>query len=156
MPFKVKDLLVDVTTGVGLVNCQPTWICRFGYCSYVVQSICQHHCTYIVQSICHYGCTHFQPSYCQHGSITVTITCPGSLVTDTSPIIQATPQFSGPALVNLKEQLKQALEIAERQGVAEADALQPQTLEEVDLLEKSMTEGLEALKQRRAELGKKK
>lgn len=154
MPFKVKDLLIDVTSVAGALQCHPTFICHFG-CSFQIYSGCHHFCTYLVQSVCHFGCTNHLPSICQHGSVTVTITCPGSLVTDTTPIIQTTPQFSGPALVNLKDQLKMALEVAEKQSVAETDALQPQTLADVELLESKMGEALEALKARKAELRKK-
>ncbi|HEY3441995.1 MAG TPA: hypothetical protein VGK29_14635 [Paludibaculum sp.] len=154
MPFKVKDLLVDVASATNALQCYPTFICHFG-CSFHIYSGCHNYCTYLVQSICHYGCTNHFPSICQHGSVTVTVTCPGTLVTDTTPIIQTTPQYSGPALINLKEQLKAALEIAEKQSVAEADALQPQTLADVEMLETKMGEALEALKARKAELKKK-
>ena len=155
MPFKLKDLLVDVVSAAGALQCNPTYICRFG-CSFHIYSGCHQFCTYLVQSICHLGCSNFSPTYCQAGSLPITLTCPGSLITDTSPIIQTTPQISGPALANLKDQLKQALEVAEKQGVAESEALQPQTLEDVALLETKMGEAMEALKARKAELSKKK
>lgn len=153
MAFKVKDLMIDVTSA-GALQCHPTLICNFG-CT-VIHSHCYLACTYIAFSACNYGCSIYSPTYCQYGSITVTVTCPGSLVTDTTPIIQTIPQLSGQALGNLKEQLKQALDAAEKQQAAEAEALKPQTVADVEMLEGKLNAALEELRARKAELQKKK
>src|SRR5262249_46416898 len=112
MTFKVRDLMIDVSSAAAQFKCPGTSLI-----------FCNHFCTYIVPSVCHLGCTYHAPSICAWGSITVTVTCPGTLVTDTTPILQTIPQVSGPALTNLKDQLKQALELAERQEVAQDEAL---------------------------------
>lgn len=108
MTFKVKDLMIELNQP-GLA-CHPTFICACTHITHVTCGFCS-----FAHTICNFGCSFAQPSFCQHGSITVTITCPGTLVTDTSPIIQTLPQVSGPALGNLKNQLKEALAAAEKQ-----------------------------------------
>jgi hypothetical protein len=155
MAFKVKDLMIDVSSATGALQCQPTLICRFG-CTYLAFSGCHLACTYLAFSGCHLGCSFYLPSLCAFGSVTQTITCPGSLVTDTGTILQTIPQLSGEALGNLKEQLKQALDLAEKQQAAEAEAQAPQTLADVEMLEKKLGEALDELRARKAELHKKK
>ena len=151
MPFKVKDLMVDVTSATGpYLQCYPTYICHWG-CTYYGYSGCHFYCTHVHFS----GCGLTLQVECQNGSVPVVL-CPGSLVTDTTPIIQNTPQFSGPSLVNLKEQLKLALAAAEKQTAIESETLKPQTLADVEMLEKKMGEALEELRARKAELHKKK
>ena len=153
MPFKVKDLMIDVTSA-GALQCHPTLICNFG-CT-VVYSHCYLACTYVAFSACHYGCSFYSPTWCHYGSVTVTLTCPGSLVTDTTPIIQTIPQLGGEALGNLKEQLKQALDAAEKQQAAQVEASTPQTVADVEMLEGKLIAALEELRVRKAELQKKK
>ena len=156
MAFKVKDLMIDVSSATGAVQDQPALLCRFG-CTYVQAfSGCYLGCSYLAFSGCHFGCSFYYPSYCQFGSVTVTIGCPGSLVTDTGPILQTIPQLSGEALGNLKEQLKAALDQAEKQQAAESEAQTPQTLADVEMLEKKVGEALDELRARKAELQKKK
>jgi hypothetical protein len=154
MPFKVKDLMIDVTSVSPALQCHPTFICQLG-CTVAISG-CHLGCSYIAFSACHFGCSFYLPSICQAGSITVTLTCPGSLITDTGPILQTIPQLSGLALGNLKEQLKQALEAAEKQQAVEAEALKPQTVADVEMLESKLTGALEELRARKAELQKKK
>ena len=156
MAFKVKDLMIDVSSASAALQCQPTFIfCQFG-CTYAAFSGCHLACTYLAFSGCHFGCSFFLPSFCQHGSVTVTLTCPGSLITDTGPILQTIPQLGGEALGNLKEQLKLALDLAEKQQAAEAEAQTPQTLADVEMLEKKVGEALDELRARKAELLKQK
>lgn len=157
MAFKVKDLMIDVTPAGGAQLCHPTAIpCVFG-CT-VIDTGCRFACSYLAFSACLYGCSFNYPSIivCQAGTITATFTCPGSLVTDTGPILQTIQQMSGPALGNLKEQLKQALEAAEKQQAAEAETLKPQTVADVEMLESKLTAALEELRARKAELQRKK
>jgi len=156
MPFKVKDLLIDITSTAGVAQCNPTYIlCQHG-CTYIAAySGCHIHCSYLV-SFCQAGCSVFAPSLCTFHSVTGTIvTCPGSLVTDTGPILQTIPQLSGPALGNLKEQLKQAIALAEKQESAEAESLKVQTVADAELVERKLTEALEEIRARKAELQKK-
>jgi hypothetical protein len=155
MAFKVKDLMIDVSSATGALQNQPALFCRFG-CSYLAFSGCNWGCSYLAFSGCYFGCSFYYPSYCQYGSVTVTVGCPGSLVTDTGPILQTIPQLSGDALGNLKEQLKAALDMAEKQQAAETEAQTPQTLADVEMLEKKLAEGLDELRARKAELQKKK
>ena len=155
MPFKVKDLMVDVTSAVGgIQQCYPTFICHFG-CTVWGYSGCYYYPTW--HTGCHFPCSLslLAPAACQQNSMPVVNTCPGSLVTDTTPIIQTTPQFSGPVLANLKAQLTQALAAAEKQTAVESEALKPQTLADVEMLETKMGEALGELRARKAELNKK-
>lgn len=144
MTFKVKDLMIDVSSATAQLQCAHTLIG------------CHYYCSHLAISYCHFGCSFHFPSICPAGTITPTITCPGTLVTDTSPIIQTINQVSGPALVNLKAQLKEALELAERQGVVEAESLKPQSVGDAEMLEKKLGEALEEVRARKAELQKKK
>ena len=154
MAFKVKDLMIDVSSATGALQGQPALFCRFGCTYYAAFSGCHLACTYLAFSGCHYGCSYFQPSYCTFGSVTVTQTCPGTLVTDTGTILQTIPQLSGEALGNLKEQLKLALDQAEKQQAAEAESQTPQTVADVEMLEKKLGEALDELRARKAELKK--
>ena len=151
MTFKVKDLMIDISSATAQFACTHHTLCA----GHTLVG-CNYYCSQVAFSICHFGCTNHFPSICTHGSVTVTITCPGTLVTDTSPIFQTLPQLSGPALGNLKEQLKQALELAERQEAGQAEALKPQTVADAEMLEKKLGEALEELRTRKAELQKKK
>jgi sialic acid synthase SpsE len=58
-------------------------------------------------------------------------------------------------LATLKAQLQQALAQVEQAEKTAADAAKPQTLQEVDELEKKLTDALSELKARREELKKK-
>ena len=158
MAFKVKDLMIDVSAAAGALPDQAALYCRFGCTYYAAFSGCHLACTYLAFSGCHYGCSFAFPSYCHYGSVTVTITqtCPGSLVTDTGPILQTIPQLGGEALGNLKEQLKTALEMAEKQQAAEVQSQTPQTVADVEMLEKKLGEALDELRARKSELQKKK
>jgi hypothetical protein len=156
MPFKVKDLLVDVSSATVALQCQPTFLCHFGCSYYLAHSACHFGCSQIAFSVCHYGCTFQLPSICTFASVTVT--CFQSVVPTTdpiSPILQASPQLSGPVLGNLKQQLREALTAVEKQEAAEAESLQPQTLADVEMLEKKFSEAQEELRARKAELQKK-
>ena len=119
MAFKVKDLMIDVTSVAGVQPGQVAAFCRFGCTYFGAYSGCHLACTYLAVSACHYGCSFFYPSICQYGSVTVTQTCPGTLVTDTGPIFET-----------------------------------PQTVADVEMLEKKLGEALDELRARKAELKK--
>ncbi len=55
----------------------------------------------------------------------------------------------------LKEQLKQQLAEVEKQEQAAAESMRPQTVAEVDNLQKKLQDALDELKARRAELAQK-
>ena len=55
----------------------------------------------------------------------------------------------------MKEQLKQQLAEVEKQEQSAAESLRPQTVAEVDELQKKLQEALDELKARRAELAQK-
>jgi hypothetical protein len=146
MTFKVKDLMIDVSSATAQIQCPNHTLIA-----------CHFYCTYVI-SFCHYGCSFYFPSYCAFGSVTVTqtiTTCPGS-IPDTTPIIQTIPQVGGPVLANLKDQLKQALDLAERQEAAQAESQQLHTLADAEMLEKKLNEAIEDVRARKAELQKKK
>ncbi len=161
MPFKVNDLMIDVTsakaTGAQALCIQGTQLCHF-QCTIAV-TICQFQCSHVVSicylgcshlpTICHFGCTFYQPSYytCQFGPTYFTPTCPGTPVID--------PQQIGDPAV-LKERLQASLEALEQQQKAAEEALKPQTLADVEMLETKLTEALTTLRAQKAELHKKK
>ena len=68
---------------------------------------------------------------------------------------EASPVNSLASLSDLKEQLKRQLIEVEKQEAATEESLQPQSVDEVDLLMQKLTDALEELKGRRAELLKK-
>ncbi len=135
--FRFKDLTIDVATFA-----QPCHIfhsavpCRF-YCSFHITDPCRFTCT-VVHSIVP----------CQFGSQIPTVTCPGSLVTDT---LGTETIIENPGA--LKQRLKQALAAAEASEKVQAENEKP-TLEEINVLEHKMTEALEELRRQKAELQK--
>jgi hypothetical protein len=145
MTFKVKDLMIDVSSATAQIQCPNFTLIG-----------CHFYCTYVI-SVCHYGCSFYYPSFCAFGSVTVTqtITCAGS-IPDTTYVFQTIPQASGPALANLKDQLKQALDLAERQEAAQTESQQVQTVADAEMLEKKLNEAIEDVRARKAELQKKK
>ena len=152
MPFKVKDLLVDVTSVVNTIQqCHPTYMCKFG-CSILAFSGCYHVCSHL-PSYCHLGCTFALPSICPQGT---QVTCGPTFIWQTETLVQQTPQLRGPVLSSFKENLRLALEVAERQSAAENEALKPQTAAEVEMLETKLGEALEDLRARKVDPNKKK
>ena len=87
--------------------------------------------------------------------ITPINTCTPLASQPTGPIDIGDPAQGVEQLGALKEQLKQALEQVEQQHQAAQDALRPQTVAEVDELQKKMADAMEELKARRAELERK-
>jgi hypothetical protein len=80
------------------------------------------------------------------GGCGATLQCAGSI--DPGPIAQ------GQDLARLKEQLRQALNNVEAAEKALDERLKPQTVEEVEDLQKKMQDALGALEERKAELQK--
>lgn len=137
--FRFKDLTIDVAR-----YAQPCHIfhsvvpCRF-YCSFHITDPCRFTCTVIHSEVT-----------CQFGTQIPTVTCPGSLVTDT---LGTETILENPGA--LKQRLKQALAAAEASEKVQVESEQPGTLEEINLLEQKMTEALEELRRQKAELQKK-
>ena len=137
--FKVKDLMIDVTSVQQAQICVNfTRICYF-QCTFQIT------CNFFHSQICRFGCTVFNtPIPCVAGTtITFTPTCPGSV----DPPFQVDP-------ATLKEQLQAQLAAVEAAEKAVNDQLQPQTVADVDMLTQKLTEAMEALKARKAELQK--
>ena len=123
MPFRVKDLMIDITSQISDTVHLP---CRLSY-------LCVYYCSHAITNICTLTCTHI-----------------GSPVT---PPTHFTHTFlEDPA--GLKQQLKVALAAAEAAEKALATEQQPQTVADVEMLEKKLAEASEALRTRKAELQK--
>jgi hypothetical protein len=83
----------------------------------------------------------------------------GSAISQLTPPCSIAGPGPGPegtlsALTALKERLKQHLAEIEKQEKAAEESLRPQTVAEVDDLQKKLQDAMEELKQRRAELAK--
>jgi len=136
MRFRVKDLGIDVHSEdiaekTALI-CPATGISQCGRCSVVGQSFCTD-CTTQAFSIC--GGT----------------PCP-AISAEPCGGISLDPVEK---LRRLKAQLQEALSQVEQQEAEMAEAMAPQTAEEVDMLQSKLQEALEALKERRAEIQRK-
>ena len=148
MPFKVKDLMIDVSSESQLRFTPPVTIfcCRLG-CTAITE-VCRFYCTVIPTNPCGYLHTYGGCGFPFTHVPCVAGTCAGS---ETPWTPQINPQQFG----SLKEQLKFALEAAEAQEKAAAESLKPQTVADVEMLEKKLTEALDELRARKAELQKK-
>lgn len=131
MPFKIRDLLINVDTAADVANAE-----KMGeYCR--------------VPSYCVYGswCWHFscwEATICKMGS------CP--MGTAFEPREGA---LGNEDLAALKQRLEAALEVVKaRQAATNATAVrEPETLEEIEALERKLAEALAELKARKARLG---
>lgn len=140
MAFRVKDLTISLeaaaAANIGVLQCPLHTIKVCSPCTYHYPTFCGH-CTYFITQI-----------PCYHG----TVVCPtGSVITITDPTIYTDPVTQANPAV-LKEQLQQALKSLE----AAEQGAKPQTLADVEMLEKKMTEALEELRAQKAEFQKKK
>ena len=157
MPFRVKDILIDVLqpqlcpqhTLIGChFFCTHQISCHWG-CSFQIS--CHWGCSH--QISCHWGCS-FQIS-CPFHSVACplgSIQCPGGSVACPGSIFEQTPL--DPAVI--KERLQAELAAAKAADEVMAEMMRPQTIEQVDLLEAKLKEALEDLGKRREELRKKK
>ncbi len=142
MPFRLKDLMIDVTAaGSAIQNAGVYRPCGFHY------SIVG--CQFIHTFPCVWGCTHPASYYTCQNTLPTTFTCPGSLVTDT---LGTGTIVENPGLV--KERLKVALAAAEAAETAQAQSFEVQTVADADMLESKLTGALEELRARKAELQK--
>ena len=148
MPFKVKDLMIDLSAQ----KAPQLPLCRIG-CTRVI-SYCLFTCSgdptvntcrYFESTIvtCRYGITN--------------ITCIGGscgFSEDTIDTIDTI--YEDPTQVSaLKEKLKSALEKVEAHEKTVAENLKPQTVADVEMLETKLNEALAELKSRKTELQKK-
>ncbi len=143
MPFRLKDLMIDVTAAGSALQHEGIYKhCGFHYTLVG--------CQFIHTFPCIWGCTH-PPSYYPpcHNTLPVTLTCPGSLITDTlgTGTILENPGF-------VKERLKVALAAAEAAEKAQEQSFEVQTVADADLLEQKLAGALEELRARKAELQK--
>jgi len=132
------------------LTCGPTCICS-NNCT-LTCGPCTAVCTQACTGTCHYGS-------CAGCSIAITCarSCPagGTFVLPEQFVAQMAPG----ELQRLKTQLRATMQqVSQREKVlaaaAEKGAIVPQTVEQVDALEKKLSEALEELRQRRAELQK--
>ncbi len=142
MPFKIKDLMIEVTSiakqcFAGTVCHQPS-LCG-GACSYLAISLCGIHCSHL-HSACA-GCTFVISNPCTlHCTHIGSIVCPGGSGFPTTPY----QLEEDPAV--LKEQLKAALKAVEDREKEIADSLAVKTLADAELLEGKLGEALEEIK----------
>lgn len=154
MPFKIKDLMIDVTSipkaCIGHTLCAQPSIC--GSCSHFVSCIgcsiavsacgfnCSHlvsfcaGCTQAITNQCTIMCTHVG-SQCVTGSIV----CPGSIITTTPYQAEIDPAV-------LKAQLQAALKATEEREKEFQAELEVKTLKDAEMLEGKLTEALEEIK----------
>lgn len=143
MPFRIKDLTVDLTSATAGLACplHTIILCQY-HCTYHFPTYCFYHCTFQI-SPCHY----YFPTYVPCPANTQIVTCPGGSIIDPGDIVTQPPEV-------LKARLQEALKAVEAQQQIVDQSQQPQTLADVDMLEKKLTEALEELKKRRSELQK--
>jgi hypothetical protein len=156
MPFKVKDLMIDLTTQGKIRNdCQPTLACRVG--GTVTTPVCGLHCSIIptVQLCGFYATLHPTTTICGFaGTLPCLATCLGS-ETPWTPVLQGDPQTGVQQGASLKEQLQAALQQVEAQEKTTEESLKPQSVADVEMLEKKLNEALDELRVRKTELQKK-
>jgi hypothetical protein len=160
MPFKVKNLMVDVPSATtAAANLKATLTVQTVTIHPTATIFCHIGCTQPTFITCHFACSFISPCTfhtlvtCQFHSLpttTITHTTCGFSVEPTT-IIGQVPQ-STPVV---KEQLQQALAAVEAQQAAAEESLKPQSLEDVEMLEKHLTEALAELKTQKADLQKK-
>jgi hypothetical protein len=143
MPFRLKDLMIDVTTAAGSAVQNEGVFRPCGFNFTIVA------CQFIHTFPCVWGCTHPASYYTCLNTLPTTFTCPGSLVTDTLGTVTIA---ENPTL--LKERLKTALAAAEAAEASQAQSFQVQTVADADMLESKLTGALEELRARKAELQK--
>lgn len=171
--FKVKDLMIDINSNIVNVTQTCLYPTACNPCTYQISyCLCTNRptitgCGY--PSICDWRTQITCPTISDPcgpltgGGCGVNYsTCPGASVTDwqtgttiiqTGTIVQTGNIAAQPAdLGVLKEQLRAQLAQVEKMEAAQAEALQPQSIEELDELEAKLDEAMQALKARRAEL----
>ena len=174
MRFRVKDLGIDVhSENVAESAERVAAICRTdgvshphcGTCSLVGQSICSD-CTTQAFSICGgTPCPGISVTACGACSVKGASVGCSDCTTEAFSICGGTPcphvssdpcvtgsQDPTQQLGRLKTQLKEALAQVEQQEAEMAEAMAPQTVEEIDMLESKLRDALEALSERRAEI----
>lgn len=177
MPFKVRDLMIDVVPeaggGANIACCPGTMLTGDPFCcpgtGFRTPACCPGTgfrtclCSYISPACC--PGTSFRtccPTFCCPGTLPVTCEpcspipftgcdpispCPGGSIIPPERGV-ATPEN----LATLKAQLQQALAQVEGQERAMEESQKPQTVEEAEVLEQKLVEALEELRQHREEL----
>ena len=152
MAFKVKDLMIEVMGGIPYITgtVRPPCMCT----SPTRPCLCSNWRTPI--PTCVYNATTRRPVACEAGTVGCGASWdPTTPVFQTETIIQQTPVLQQEEIAPLKEQLKAALELVEKQEAAINEQLQPKTLEDVNLLESKLTEALGELRVQKAALERK-
>jgi hypothetical protein len=164
VPFKIKDLMIDITSlrkpNIGGTVCpQFSVLCgpcsvsiHCGHCSFVVS--CAFGCSAAISATCGHQCS-FLPTPCFGCSVAITnpchlhcthigSQCPGGTGPCGFSIVTTPFQELDPTL--LKEQLKEALKLAEEREKALNENLAVQTLADAELVEGKLAEALEEVK----------
>jgi hypothetical protein len=121
----------------------PTPIC-FQNCSFTVTTICHTACSNPISPRCEELCS-FALTVCQAG-------CTFHIPSIQGPV---GPEDPVERLAAVRAQLEAALAQVKEQEEAQAEAMAPQTVEQVDLLVTKLQEALTALEARRAQLQQK-
>ncbi len=154
MAFKIKDLMIDVTSipkpCIGGTLCAQPSFCgscshfvSCGHCSAVI-SFCGNNCSQLVSfcQACSIAITNHCTIMCTHvGSqcVTGSIHCPGSIITTTPYQAEIDPAV-------LKVQLQAALKITEEREKEFNASLEVKTLADAELLEGKLAEALDEVK----------
>lgn len=148
MAFRVRDLVINVLpeTGAadapgGPVGCGCTFgfsHCGLGSCDFATI------CIYSGCRECSGAFTCIGATKC--GGCTLNVTCPGSLQ------FAAGGEVDLQRLGALKAQLREALRATETAEKVLAEQMSPQSVEEIETLEKKLQGALEELKARKAQL----
>jgi hypothetical protein len=159
----VTELCVENTQGCAFTqNCNCTihtacgdeFTCMCSICTPCSQRTCG--CTCTACSACT-QCTVITPcgqlSHCTVRTFCTPASACGFTIRCTPTFVANVPGGLQPEhLSRLKDELRATLEQVEAEEERQKERMQPQTLDEVDLLEQKMTEALEELRRRREEL----
>jgi hypothetical protein len=147
MAFRVRDLVINVLPEAGEQNRFGCGLgfshCGFGSCDFVTI------CIYSGCRECSGAFTCIGATNC--GGCTLNVTC-GPNSCGVSLLLGRGDASNPEALAALKAQLREALRTVESAEQQLAERMSPQTVEEVDALEKKLQDALEELRARKEQL----
>jgi hypothetical protein len=116
-------------------GCLRLFSCRYHTCGFL--SPCQHGITFVD---------------CNHGTLDITDILDEGITPVIQPVAGPQPEPWRQDFGAVRRQLQQMLEQVDLAEAQAAESMQPQSLEQVDDLEKRLTSALESLRRRRSEL----